>query len=51
MWTLGEIDALIGEFLDPGQKLAVVLGKFSRQVKAESMFDKAVQSNFYIKKF
>lgn len=51
-WTLGELDSLLGEFLEPGAKLAIVVGKITRQVKDASPFgrDKA-PVYYYLKKF
>jgi hypothetical protein len=38
-WTIGEIDAFLGEFVEPGVKLLVVLGKLTRQVKDVNPFN------------
>ena len=50
-WTLDEVDSLIGESLELGEKLANVIARHARQINDVSPLNKQTTLTYYIKKF
>ena len=50
-WTLGELDRMLKDTLEPEQTLISMLQRSARTLKEVNPFDAAKTTLFYIKKF